>query len=319
MFQNLPCLVSRDEAGWLNHQLFFFALKTNEPSRMPTIRFRNNDVYEGDARDGQPDGTGKLSAQCGIVYQGEFSDGVPHGRGKLTNTRLQLGYNGTWVQGTKTGEGVMSQRGVFLYEGEFFLDAWHGRGTLTMHSPNRARYTGDFSKGDIEGKGTVECSNGDVLVGAFSGGLPHGYGELTLADGSTVRGNFARGILTMQLCGSTSKACHSKEDDTCCKECGRRLHVGQYVDLSDFQIDQNVSKLRKFGAKVGETEKGVAILETTPLSIASTNRLKRGDVILLADGIPVTTTLQLNWLLSRCRPVEIVVGRETTAKIFTVE
>ena len=88
-------------------------------------------VYEGEYRDGKPQGQGKETSPDGHVYEGEWHDGERHGRGKVT-----------WPGG-------------HVYEGEWHERKPHGRGVLDM--PDGECHAMAFDRGRLV-SGDVEAA-----------------------------------------------------------------------------------------------------------------------------------------------------------------
>jgi hypothetical protein len=80
-----------------------------------TINYDKGDVYEGEFRDNEPHGIGKMTYKDGrvsegiwenekIVYEGELADGKPHGKGKWIYPDGT--YEGEWKNGEAHGKGT---------------------------------------------------------------------------------------------------------------------------------------------------------------------------------------------------------------------
>ncbi|MDD2620680.1 MAG: hypothetical protein PHC92_08455 [Syntrophomonadaceae bacterium] len=63
-------------------------------------------AYDGDLKDGKPDGTGRAYYKDGRIYEGEWKDSQPHGQGKLYYANLNLWYEGEWKNGKREGLGT---------------------------------------------------------------------------------------------------------------------------------------------------------------------------------------------------------------------
>ena len=59
-------------------------------------------------------------------------------------------------------------------------------------------YEGQWSKGEIEGKGTATYSNSDVYEGMFQSGKRHGTGTMRYGSGEAVTGEWVNGALQQQ-------------------------------------------------------------------------------------------------------------------------
>ena len=78
---------------------------------------------------------------------------------------------------------------------------WNGKGTYKYKN---GTYTGDWVRGDNNGKGTYYWDNGDSYIGDWKGGNRTGKGTYRYASGITYEGNFflnkrhGEGVLTWE-------------------------------------------------------------------------------------------------------------------------
>lgn len=63
-------------------------------------------AYDGEMKDGKPNGFGRAYYQDGRIYEGEWLDAQPHGQGKLYYGNLNLWYEGEWKNGKREGLGT---------------------------------------------------------------------------------------------------------------------------------------------------------------------------------------------------------------------
>ncbi len=96
--------------------------------------------YEGEIKNGEPNGLGTFNKLDGYKYEGEWKDGTPNGQGTMT-----------YSDGDK-------------HEGEFKDGEANGNGTLIYSSGDK--YEGEFKDGEINGIGTYTKINGDKYKGA---------------------------------------------------------------------------------------------------------------------------------------------------------
>jgi hypothetical protein len=80
-----------------------------------------------------------------------------------------------------------------VYEGTFKVGQRDGTGTITL--PDGFSYTGDWTNGEISGKGRATYNNGDVYEGTFVRGRRQGAGTMTYATGQTAQGEWVDGTL----------------------------------------------------------------------------------------------------------------------------
>jgi len=74
--------------------------------------------YEGEFRDGKPNGQGVTTMASGQRLVGEFRDGVMHGRGVFTSASGNR-FEGKWRDGRANGYGVYKQKDGEVYKGEW--------------------------------------------------------------------------------------------------------------------------------------------------------------------------------------------------------
>jgi hypothetical protein len=102
---------------------------------MPKLIFKNGDVYEGDVKDGKPDGLGSYTSADGSQYDGEFRNGKKEGLGTMF-----------WANGEK-------------YSGEWREDKKNGNGN---YWPDRSRsYYQGLWKNDKYFRGAYRCAGGE--------------------------------------------------------------------------------------------------------------------------------------------------------------
>ena len=185
--------------------------------------------YEGEVKNGSPDGFGVLSYPFndGKSVVGEWKVGnewhTEHynnsGKliGKFVAGKLILTYGilcGTlkagkilWAEkcyaGSESkyfgdienmkpnGQGTSS-----FIDGSEYLGGWkdgkeHGQGTLNI--PNGYSFTGEFKEGTLNGRGTQTFPNNYKYVGGFKNGKRSGQGTLTTQDGAMYLGAFKNG------------------------------------------------------------------------------------------------------------------------------
>jgi len=140
------------------------------------------DRYEGDVRNGQPNGRGLYLFSNNDRYDGQFRNGLFHGKGTLRYGRNS--YSGEFINGLFGGKGTLNYGTGDRYSGSFRGGFPHGQGTLKFG--NRT-YTGEFYQGQINGRGTVINANGSRCTGQFFNGLLEGRGTCTFPRGSSLR------------------------------------------------------------------------------------------------------------------------------------
>jgi hypothetical protein len=188
-----------------------------------TLTYDSGNVYEGDVKDGQSDGIGKLSETDGDEFIGEWQNGVLEGfsawRSKTgdqgVSTREKGSANGYSVRIAANGDKFVGQYkdskltgGVGIgryadgriYMGYWLDGMWSGFGVLI--GADGTTWVGEFAEDKFVGKPlqdadkqTIRSANGDVYEGAMQDGKREGYGVQTYADGSVQEGYFKNDML----------------------------------------------------------------------------------------------------------------------------
>jgi hypothetical protein len=100
--------------------------------------------YDGDMRDGRPDGFGKLLVQSGLSYEGQWRNGLMDGDGAIRYANGD-GYDGHFAAGQMDGRGRYASADGSIFEGQFRDGQRHGDGTLTLASG--VSYRGTWENG----------------------------------------------------------------------------------------------------------------------------------------------------------------------------
>lgn len=134
----------------------------------------------------------------GTSYEGEARNGKPNGRGVLTlasGSRLE----GTFINGVAQGPGTFTMANGYRQEGTFLNGRLNGPGT--MQGPNGRRWEGTFANGVLEGPAMFTMAdrrcNADYANGSakhmdcdFTDGRRWSYDSLAAGSGA-VRGTLA--------------------------------------------------------------------------------------------------------------------------------
>ena len=131
------------------------------------------DVYEGEIKNSNYNGKGKLIESNGKIYEGEFIDGAKKGKGIITFNDGAI-YEGQVENDELKGEGKMIWTNGYEYEGGFDGNKLEGKGKLK--GPNNEIYEGDFSNNLFSGKGIYTFQNGNIYDGQFVYGVKKGKG-----------------------------------------------------------------------------------------------------------------------------------------------
>ena len=184
-----------------------------EVKKVAYVSGNEEGTYEGEWKDGQPNGQGTWTAPDGSNYVGEWKDGNRHGQGTLTyfggkyvgewkdgkqhgqgtKTDSPLGgkYVGEWKDGKRHGQGTKTDSSGGKYVGEWKDGKRHGQGTYTWASGST--YEGEWKDFERNGQGTMTYANGNTYVGEWKDHEKHGQGTMTYANGKKEVGEFKDG------------------------------------------------------------------------------------------------------------------------------
>ena len=178
------------------------------------LRYKNGDVYIGDAIDFIPNGEGRMNYINGDRLEGWFCDGLPHGLATYTRADGEK-YEGDFHYGVKSGAGKLTFADGSVYIGEFRDDRIEGKGEMRFASGDVCIgnfkngvaqgsvsylyasgdvYEGEFENGLAQGIGRMYYASGDVYEGEFKNNAINGFGKYTWADGTSYIGEFANGL-----------------------------------------------------------------------------------------------------------------------------
>lgn len=162
-----------------------------------TIRYDNGNVYVGDIKGIERNGTGTMSfAATGDVYEGSFLNDKMTGTCVMTYANGDK-YEGSMQDGKRHGRGVMTFANGSVYDGNYENDTMNGNGTFTWSSG--ATYTGSFENEMKSGKGIMTFANGDVYTGDFAMDMRNGNGHYQWASGSYYVGAFRNNLMDTRL------------------------------------------------------------------------------------------------------------------------
>ena len=133
-----------------------------------------NKKYEGEIKNGEPNGLGILTSPYGDKHVGGWKKGKEHGQGTYTHPDGNK-YVGGWKVGKRHGQGTMTFSSGDKYVGGWKDDKKHGQGTDT--SSDGGKYEGEWKVGKRHGQGTLtvpdlgkyvgEWKNGEMWTGIF--------------------------------------------------------------------------------------------------------------------------------------------------------
>lgn len=112
------------------------------------VTYPNGNVYEGEFKDGYPNGKGKMICNNGDIYECEWKNGMPNGMGKCTYANGNV-YEGEFIDGARSGKGKMTATSGDIYEGEFKDGLPNGKGKKI--SSNGFVIEGEWKDGKLLG------------------------------------------------------------------------------------------------------------------------------------------------------------------------
>jgi murein DD-endopeptidase MepM/ murein hydrolase activator NlpD len=160
--------------------------RNGRPNGTGTFFFPNVGEYTGTVTDGLPNIQGKFSSKDGDVYVGDYKDGTFHGYGSIVE-RDGGKYDGEFRNGKKHGRGTYVDPNGDTYIGEYKDGAPNGQGVMTARG---TKWAGEFRDGRPSGQGTLITSDGNKYVGELFNGKRHGNGTLTTSDGIKYAGEW---------------------------------------------------------------------------------------------------------------------------------
>lgn len=126
-----------------------------------------------------------LQLATGDVYEGQWKDGQPEGRGVYTFADGRV-YDSQWVGGKMHGAGRISYGYSNEFDGEFRQGRAHGHGTRLYADGDL--FNGEYVHGKREGHGTYRFANGDTFEGEYVNDVREGAGVYTFVDGQVYEG-----------------------------------------------------------------------------------------------------------------------------------
>lgn len=120
--------------------------------------------YEGQLKNGVPNGKGVYYFLNGDIFTGEISDNKKEGYGEL-RYKTNDTYRGTFKNDKKNGQGKYVWSNGESYEGEWKDDLMQGQGTYVFK--NGDMYVGQWSNNCMEGQGIYIGKDGNVLTGIW--------------------------------------------------------------------------------------------------------------------------------------------------------
>lgn len=155
------------------------------------LTYPNDDIYDGDWKDGEMNGHGIMIYSNGSYYKGQWKDSKYHYKGTLLYPNCSFKnikeYVGEFKEGKINGHGIMTYSNKGKFEGEFKdSDPYNGHGMVILRNGNiyqgewkdgkanghglliifgYCKYESEFKDGKIKGRGIMTYNNGNVYIG----------------------------------------------------------------------------------------------------------------------------------------------------------
>jgi len=135
-----------------------------------TLVTRDGTVYEGEMKDGKPNGLGTVTDAKGTFQKGEWRDSRPY---RVSGTWVEA--DGTKEVGTWNYDGTTSGGTIWWNDGRIYKGEWepvHGQTDLpdgmgAMTWPDGRQYAGRFRDGKMDGVGKMTYADGKVADGTW--------------------------------------------------------------------------------------------------------------------------------------------------------
>ena len=148
----------------------------------------NNDKYQGDLKNGKPEGFGRYTWENNKCYIGQWKNGKKEGKGAKFNIKFIKNKENEEEEYTMTYEGEFVNdkydgKGKYIWKnGEYYIGEWskgerNGKGA-DYYKDDKIRYEGDFLNGKYHGNGKYILENGEYYIGQFLNGERNGEGKL---------------------------------------------------------------------------------------------------------------------------------------------
>ena len=161
-----------------------------------SLYIQNSKKYEGNFIDGELNGWCRYINTKGVCYEGLFIKGVLNGKGeiiKIDDNRKKHIYKGDIKNFKKEGKGE-EKTNEYFYEGDFVNDLRHGNGKITFYNNKGESYEGQYTNGELTGKGFYIWKNNHTYSGDFVNGKMHGRGIYKWPDGNQYEGEYINNI-----------------------------------------------------------------------------------------------------------------------------
>ncbi|WP_061808991.1 MORN repeat-containing protein [Rossellomorea vietnamensis] len=148
--------------------------------------------YQGDRKDGQRQGLGKLGNNS-TSYEGEWQNDKRNGKGiEYTDFGfIKMKYNGEWKNNQENGQGKMTMKVLWMdmvYEGEWKDGKREGKGKYMDRGGNI--YEGNWVNDAPKGTGKFTLTNGETYEGELNDWKRNGFGKAISGSGEVLEGNW---------------------------------------------------------------------------------------------------------------------------------
>ena len=152
-----------------------------------------NIIYEGEISNNIFNGKGILKYNNGeIIYEGNWKNGNLEGNGKMIFKDKKV-YNGNFENGEINGKGEMIFDNGIYYKGDFINGKFNGNGLL-KNINNQWEYNGNFQNDKFNGKGKFIFNNGDSYEGNYLNNEKNGEGNYIFKKGYFFKGIWKNNI-----------------------------------------------------------------------------------------------------------------------------
>ncbi len=162
-------------------------IKNGVPNGQGTSTWYDGRKYVGGWKDGSWNGQGTFTWFDGREYVGGWKDGKSHGHGTTTYLDGRK-YVGEYKNGQRNGQGTMTYPDGGKYAGEWKNGRGHGQATFTY--PDGKKYFGQLKDGKQNGQGTLTSPDGQKYVGEWKDGKKHGQATFISPDGTRYVGEY---------------------------------------------------------------------------------------------------------------------------------
>jgi hypothetical protein len=163
--------------------------REGKPNGKGIYRFPDGSRYEGAVLDNQLNGQGTLYLNDGRRYEGEWREGKPQGQVTLHWANGNR-YEGAVLNGQPHGRGTLFITDGRRYEGEWREGKQHGQGINYFAN---GRNEGMYRDGQLNGLAIMHLNDGRKYEGEWREDKPYGVGILTFPDGKSSLGSWSNG------------------------------------------------------------------------------------------------------------------------------